>query len=212
MSDPRITVIVQAVPERPAWAETRRSIEDSDIATAYEVALQRPDLEPRDHFLNVLELAANAPTDWVLRLEDDVAVNRHILHNLWTWPALQDPRFGAGWLFDAGGTTRTVHDRMYQRVGTDRWHRGKLHCCQGVLLRRSDAAVLRERCSEWFGRVPGRLSQDLALSESVTALGKEICIHAPPLVEHLVEYPSTLGNPRMRWHTTEGAFKRDWRR
>lgn len=207
-----ITVIVQSVPERPSWPETRASIEASDIGTAYEVALQRPDVEPRGHFLELLDRAARAPTPWILRLEDDVLVNKSIIHNLETWPAKDDPRFGIGWLFDAGGTTRTTHDRMYQRPGKDRWHRGKLHCCQGVIMRTEDIPELRKACAAWFERHPGRLSQDIALSETVTAMGRAICVHGPPLVEHLANYPSTLGNARMRWHTTEGAFRSDWRR
>jgi len=207
-----ITVIVQSVPERLSWPETRRSLEASDIGDRYEVAPQRPELTPREHFLEVLDRGARAATPWVMRLEDDVLVNKSILHNLELWPAKTDPRFGIGWLFDAGGTTRTTHDRMYGRPGSDRWHRGTLHCCQGVLMRTADVPELRAHCAQWFEDHAGTLSQDLALSAAVTAMGQHICVHGPPLVEHLANYPSTLGNPRMRWHTTEGAFKLDWRR
>lgn len=211
-SDVNITVIVQAVPGRPSWPETRRSIEASDIGARYELALQAPDRTPREHFLALLKRAALAPTPWVLRLEDDVLVNQSIIHNLQTWPAKSDPQLGAGWLFDPGGTTRTVHDRMYGRVGTDRWHQGELHCCQGVLLPTECLTELAELSARWFDAHPGKLSQDLALSHAVAEMGLAICVHAPPLVEHLAHHTSTLGNPVMRWHTTEGAFKPDWRR
>lgn len=207
-----ITVIVQSVPGRLSWPETRRSLEASDIGERYEVAQQRPELTPREHFLELLDGAALAPTEWVLRLEDDVLVNRHIISNLESWPAKTDPRFGIGWLFDPGGTTRTTHDKMYQRTGKDRWHRGRLHCCQGVLMRTAEVPELRAHAERWFALNPGRLSQDLALSEAVQAMGREICVHGPPLVEHLVNYQSTLGNARMRWHTTEGAFRPTWQR
>lgn len=212
-STANITVIVQSVPGRPSWRETRLSIEASDIGERYKLAQQQPNVAMRDHFLGLLDRAASARTPWVLRLEDDVLVNRHIISNLESWPAKNEPRFGIGWLFDPGGTTRTVHDRMYQRPGKDRWHRGKLHCSQGVLMRTEDIPELRKRCAAWFDeqKDPGG-RQDIALSESVMAMGREICVHGPPLVEHLVNYQSTLGNARMRWHTTEGAFKLDWRR
>lgn len=207
------TVFVQTVPTgRDSWDETRASIEASDIGRSYYLLTQDERVAPRQHFLGVLESMSKCSTEWALRLEDDVLVNKHILHNLRRWPAKWDTRFGAGWCFDAGGATRTTHDRMYGRIGQDKWHVGLLHCCQGVLLRTADIPELRRLCEEWFQKNPGRLSQDIALSHAVATAGKQICIHAPSLLEHLIQYKSTLQNAHTRSHTSEGTFSPDWRR
>lgn len=206
-----IAVFVQTIPNRSSWPETRASIEASDIQQSF-LLEQARDKTPREHFLHVLQIMSQSQAPWAVRLEDDVLVNRHILHNVRSWNAKNEHRFGAGWLFDPGGTTRTTHDRIYQRLGSDRWHAGQLHCCQGVLLRTEDIPRLRNLCKAWFDANPGKLAQDLALSRAVAAAGKSICVHAPPLVEHLIRYSSTLGHARMRSHTTEGAFQLNWKR
>lgn len=207
-----ITTFVQTVPRRPSWAECKASIEASDIGTDYTVLEQASHTSPRQHFLYVLYRMSAAKTPWVLRLEDDVEVNRHIRENIATWDAKAEVDFGAGWLFDPGGTTRTTHDRLYQRIGKDRWHSGELHCCQGVLLPREHIPLLMMLCNQWFTDNPGVLAQDIALSRAVCALGRRICVHAPPLVEHLIKYTSTLGHANTRSHTTEGAFRLKWKR
>ena len=208
-----ITVFVQTINRmRDSWGETRASIESSDIGKNFLVLHQGENTTARQHFLGVLETMSKCSTEWALRLEDDVLVNQHILHNLRKWPAKYDERFGGGWCFDAGGVTRTVHDRMYGRQGNDKWHSGTLHCCQGVLLRTEEISKLRILCEEWFSKNPGRLSQDIALSNAIAASGKQICIHSPSLLEHLVRYQSTLKNAHTRSHTSEGTFLPEWRR
>lgn len=207
-----ITTFVQTVSGRAAWPECKASIEASDIGKAYFLLEQGKHTSPRQHFLHVLHMMSQASTPWVLRLEDDVEVNRFILANISSWDAKAEVDFGAGWLFDAGGKTRTTHDRMYQRVGKDRWHVGELHCCQAVLLRTDEIPLLSMLCARWFDDHPGVLAQDIALSRAVSSQGKRICVHAPPLVEHLIKYTSTLGHANTRSHTTEGAFRLKWRR
>lgn len=204
-----ITVFVQAVKDRRSWPETRTSIEDSDIGE-YRLSYQPENQTPREHFLSLMKRMSEVDTDWALRLEDDVLVNRFICKNIMSWPAKHERDFGAGWLFDAGGTTRTTHDKLYGRLGKDRWHSGQLHCCQAVLLRTRDIPAIRSHCAEWFTNTPGELGQDIAMSRAVAAMGKRICVHGPPLAEHLIRYSSTLGHARTRSHTTEGAFQVDW--
>lgn len=207
-----VTVFVQTIRDRSSWAESKQSILSSDIGWHYYLMEQGAQTDPRDHFLDVMHAMSQSSTEWVLRLEDDVIVNRHIIKNITDWPAKQQESFGAGWLFDAGGTTRNTHDRIYGRVGRDKWHSGQLHCCQAVLLRTVDVPLLKTYCKAWFDANPGVLAQDIALSRAVAVMGKKICIHAPPLVEHLIKYASTLGHANTRSHTTEGAFRLNWRR
>lgn len=207
-----IDVFVQAVRGRSSWETTQASIEASDIGERYVVSYQGERTTPRQHFLHLMATMAESKSPWVLRLEDDVLVNRHILENIKTWKAKNEKDFGAGWLFDAGGTTRTTHDKIYQRLGKDRWHGGQLHCCQGVLLRTEDIGRLRSICAQWFEANLGELGQDIALSRAVAVLGRRICVHAPPLVEHQIQFRSTLGHANTRSHTTEGAFQLEWQR
>lgn len=206
-----VAVFVQAVAGRRSWETTRASIEASDIANRYLVSYQAPDKSIREHFLDLLLWMSKSPEPWCLRLEDDILVNRYILENIAGWPAKDHPDFGAGWLFDPGGTTRTTHDRLYGRIGNDRWHSGELHCCQAVLLKTEAIPVLRQFCADWFSRNPSD-AQDIALSRAVAFMGKRICVHAPPLAEHLINFKSSLGHGKTRSHTTEGAFKLKWRR
>lgn len=207
-----ITTFVQTVHDRNSWPECKASIEDSDIGQNYFLLEQGPRTPPREHFLHVLHLMGECSTPWALRLEDDVEVNRHILANIASWESKDHPDFGAGWLFDAGGTTRSTHDRIYQRLGKDRWHTGQLHCSQAVLLRTADIPRIRSICAGWFDANPGVLSQDIALSRAIAVLGKKICVHAPPLAEHLIKFQSSLGHANLRSHTTEGAFRMKWKR
>jgi glycosyltransferase involved in cell wall biosynthesis len=210
-----ITVVVQAPPQsRPGWEQVRQAIEASDIGTNYDVMFQRPEHNSREHFLAVLDRLAAADTDLVLRLEDDVDVNRHILYNLSTWPELDDPRFGVGWVFDAGGSTYSSFDRKWRKIPTKcRWTNCRIAYSQGTLIHRRDVPWIRERSKLWFDIHPGVNDQDLALSEVICQRGKWICIHAPSLLEHRIDLPSMLNHGHSaRLGQSSGAFFKDWRR
>lgn len=168
-----ITTFVQSVPNRPKWPVTLDSIHASDIGTDFYISLQPPDLTPRQHFLRLLRWMADAPTPYVLRLEDDAIVNRHILANIRSWPALDDPRFGAGWLF-------CPLDRPYGGL----WDRSELHGSVGVVLPTEDIPRLIPRVERWFEEHERRLSQDIALSRAVWLSGKRLFLHRPALVDH----------------------------
>jgi len=204
-----LTVVIQAMPGRPALQKTLASIRESDLPEPT-ILYQPPDLTPVEFFLSVLDWMAAAPTELVLRLEDDVLVNRHILHNIQTWEAVHDPRFGLGWLYDPGGSTRTVHDVMYHRASEDRWHSGPLHGAQAVLAWTRDMPTVRRQAGEYTA-VHG-LVFDVALAAPLPLLGKAVCIHAPSLAEHQFGQ-STLGNyQHYIYDTSNGTFDLDWRR
>lgn len=196
-----VTVVVQGVPDRGlAWERSRESIEASDIGTDYMLMLNPEGVNPRQHFLNVMQRLADAPTEWVLRLEDDAIVNRHIVHNLRTWPALTAPDFGCGWGFFNG-----------HQQGP--WKGPELHGSLATLFRRAHLPAVMAGCKKWFAAHKGRLSQDLAMSRTVWDLGKRLYLHQPPLVEHPIDTPSTLGHLHNRAaHTTRGRFQLEWKR
>ena len=96
MSD--VTVFVQTCPERDAHiAPTLESLRQSDAE--FKVLRQPEDQRHCRFFLDVLREMASVNTRWVIRLEDDVLVSKHLVHNFLSWPALREPDFGVGWLF-----------------------------------------------------------------------------------------------------------------
>jgi hypothetical protein len=207
-----ITVGVRAVPNRGApWERSRRTIESSDIGTRYVRYVQPSNQTRREAYLSFMDWMAAVPTPLVLMLEDDALVNRHILHNLATWPAVHEPRFGAGWCMTPGGR-RNIHDYIYRRNRT-RWHdREYQHASVGVLLRAPDVPMLRARMVAWYEGRPGDLAHaDMALSSAVWRTGRRIALHSPSLVEHPLG-PSTLGHPHTIHDTTRGHFSATYRR
>jgi hypothetical protein len=213
-----VAVVVQAprVP-RPGWDQVQAAIEASDIGTNYEVLLQRPEHSLADHVIATLTRLHESGADLCLRLEDDVDVNEHIVHNIQTWSDVNDTRFGAGWLFDPGGCAWQRADREANRPSTQtRWHKGTLVYSQAIVFRREHLIDIRDQCAAWFAQRPvvQHANLDQALSTASIARGRQIAIHAPALVEHRIDLPSTLGhrhNPRGT-ATTRGAFAKEWKR
>ena len=214
-----ITVFVQA-PEalRRDWQTTADSIEASDIGKDYTVCLQREDQSCREHFMEMLSRMAECTTEMVLRLEDDVLVNRHILFNIDTWSERHQPQFGAGWAFDPGGTTLSTHDRMYRRPPSkSRWVSGSLMAySQATLFYVRDLVRIRQLCWTWFstrGGLKVGCEQDLAIAWAVNQMKRQICVHAPSLVEHRMDVKSLLDHKHVFEHgTSKGTFSVDWKR
>jgi hypothetical protein len=214
-----IAVVVQAcvAPGRPGWDEVRQAIEASDIGSQYELLFHPPGCPLADYILSSFERLYESGADLCLRLEDDIDVNEHIVHNVTTWPMLDDQRFGGGWLFDPGGSTWKSWDRKAGRISTEgRWHHGTLTYTQACLFHRKDLPSLRAGCARWFKSRPVHQHQyfDGAISHAMTERGLQIAIHGPPLVEHRIDLPSLLKH-RHSAHgtaTTRGAFAKHWRR
>jgi len=195
-----ITVLVQGVPGRQAWPRSRASIEASDIGSNYSLLLHPPGVTIAEHFLAVLRCALSAPSELVLRLEDDAIVNQHVVHNLWTWAAWQRDDFGAGWAFCPVSSS-------------SRWPSRDLHGSVGVLLKKSALPKIIERCEAQIHSEPSRIDQDLVLSRAVRDAGLYIYLHHPSLVEHPIDVPSSLGHVHTRQAgTTSGRFSAQWRR
>lgn len=95
-----VTVIVQTCPDRRiAAVPTLDSLRASDVGDDFLVMEHPEGVERCRFFRSVLVKMAEAPAEYVIRCEDDILVNRHLLHNFLTWPALREPMFGAGWLY-----------------------------------------------------------------------------------------------------------------
>lgn len=210
-----IAVVVQACPApgRPGWADVQASIETSDIGKNYQALYQPPGRSIREHFLDSLRRGADTGADLVLRLEDDIEVNRHILDNLRAWPAIDAKQFGVGWAFDPGGVANTTYHRKWDLVPTKwYWHDRKLSGSLAVLMWSKDVPTLCRLCEQWFAQHNSPCEQDLALSCATLAMGRRIAVHAPSLVEHRPGMASQLNHQHegIRASSSGGSFLRDW--
>lgn len=198
-----LAVVIQAMPDRPELEVMRRELELSDIGTDYEVMFQPPDLDPKVHFINVLKRLSEADTEYVLRLEDDCfKVNSHIKHNLLTWRALKDWKFGVGWGFRPGGSLPANKE----------WHKGRYHASLCTIFRRDMLPEIIRGCEKWFEFDKSPLPQDIAITMAVYEMGKQTAIHGPSLVENNIHAKSTLDHLNRPEHTSGGTFNREWRR
>ena len=106
--------------------QTLRSLRESDIGDEFEVCLGPPAsthtvAEMNQWWMDTLLRKATESTSdggrgYVVRFEDDIIVNRHILHNVKTWPALGQANFGMGDLFNADSYWPERYDPMLWRV------------------------------------------------------------------------------------------------
>lgn len=103
---------------------------------------------------------------------------------------------------------------MYHRYGEDTWVTEIMYCTSAVTLWRKDVPALIDGMAEWFVTHPGKGSCfDIALCEAVFRLRKQVCVHAPSLVDHDIAVPSTLGHLcTEKHHTACGTYREDWER
>lgn len=197
-----IEVFVFAAPGRDeAHARTFASIEASDIGKNYTVSMHPEGVTANEHWKATHELAAQAKSEFVLVLEDDVLVNRFILENIESWRWKHHKDFGGGWVYSPGGYARK-----------DTWYRGHKPWAMtpGVLYKTADLPRLTAVAVETMQKK--NLPWDCAIALACET-GKRVRVHHPSLVEHLNELPSKLGNPdKSPMRTSRGTFAPTWRR
>lgn len=205
-----ISTFVLSAPGRAATTEKcLQSLRESDIGSDYAVCTQAPGQEPLDHWSKTFLSMADAPTPLVLMLEDDCLTNKHVLHNIRSWPWIHDAEFGAGWLYSPAG----------YKHGTDAWYTNKYirewYGSVACLYWRKDLSTIHDVALNWMRegpRAPNRM-WDCAVSWAVRSLGKKIRQHGPPLFEHMYLEPSAFGHKNNRkTHSTHGTFDADFRR
>ena len=212
-----VTVLVMAAPNRGIVGERcRESIELSDIGKRYEWHEHPNGRTVLEHYREIMGRARAASTKLVMFLEDDAIVGRHILHNVRTWPEVDDPRFGVGWLMNPGGVEFRDLMEVYEgkESHTEWLRRERLHISAGLLFRTADLPELLTHVYAWQDEHDSSVPHtDLAVSGGVWRMGRHICMHATPsLVEHQIE-DSKLGHghhPSLS--TSRGTFRLKWRR
>jgi len=153
----------------------------------------------------------------IIRVEDDVIVNRHLVHNVVTWPALAESDFVMGTLFTldgnypgsgivAGRRQSGAHYRLdYGIAGL-----------QGVVY---DARRLEElaQVRQWLLKhKPSDCSfhsMSLQIYRSMFQLRRPVYVHFPSLVNgHSGSKISAGGRENLVGHYAHKTFKPDWRR
>ena len=205
---------MQSCPGRERALETTlSSVGRSDLGCVDAVSVHPPGVSMRSHFLSTLDAIAKSGRRFGLRLEDDVTVGEYILWNLGTWPALDEPDFGAGWGFVPFSVATGPSHKHETARGNVCFPAPELVCSQCVLIRAADATAIATRCHALWNTVDGQ--QDRALSRAVWEMGRRVYLHLPPVCEHDLRHPSTLAQDRRSEPTllsTFGLFEADWRR
>lgn len=96
-----------------------RSVSESDVGDI-EICEQPPGVDRIDFYIQTLR-RLRTEAAFLLRLEDDILVNRHIIHNVLRWRGFDEPSFGAGWLsvpsnyaLDTNHIDRGPHGTLYR--------------------------------------------------------------------------------------------------
>jgi len=204
-----VAVYVQSHAGRAALVEQLRlTLEASDVGTDYKVLLHPPGQPIADFFHDVLGTMGQSTADLVVRLEDDVLVNRHFRHNTLTWPALHEPSFGMGWLMSP---PLGIWDVIYGKRCRNPTAQRQIPICVANVFWTRDMPWIIEGSKRWFAR-HGGTAMDFALSTAVVDGGRMSYLHTPCIAEHNTRAPSTLGHHHKREHTSAGLYRRDWKR
>lgn len=208
-----VAVAIQTVAGREAALEqTCRSVQASDIGTDYSVAVHPAGLTTEQHCIAILRDLAASGRPYALRLEDDVIVNQHILHNLTTWPALSESNFGAAWAYVPACLLFDMARLGYgpKTRASFRWNGPELGGSLGVFFRTADLPAIIECMEQHQG-----LAQDWSMSMAVYELGKVVYFAKPSLIEHNVAMDSAMGHTKQHhgvYHTSGDHFNAQWKR
>jgi hypothetical protein len=193
----------------PVLNGLRSSLEASDVGIEYTVMMHPPGHTVVEHFLAVLAAMRDADTDLVLRLEDDAVVNRHVRHNLTTWPAIHRPDFGAGW---AMSPPLSVLDWIYRKRVRNPSRKRLIPVCAAVMFWRRDMEWVIAGCERWFAHHGGN-AMDFAMSAAVHDEKKQNYLHDPCVADHRVlGIASTLSHTHKSSSTAAGAYNQNWKR
>lgn len=236
MNSQDILVWLQSTVRRDP-SRTIRSIEHSDIGSRFILVKdQKARTFPQDYsdlqqwwhstWLDMVASAQIRGCRWILRLEDDVLVNRHILHNLCTWSAPHNKLFGLGTLFvpdywlKRPELFQTIDGAAIRKVKDVEGAQGQLVATD--LVAELLAGVPRARQERGLCQDKHPPSFDWSLSRSAWYLGRRVFVHMPALVDLHEESRSSKidlaqhrgappDNPRKHYWGHE-SFNPTWRR
>lgn len=228
-----ILVWVQSTIRRDPDA-TIRSIERSDIGKRFILHQDRASRSfPGDYpalqehwtraWKEMVEVALVRKCTWILRLEDDIEVNKHILYNLCTWEAPKSSLFAFGSLF--------VPDYWLERPelfleDPETWECFRnirdIEGAQGQFIHRDSVLPLLEKVPHALQERGEALSFDWSLSRAAWQFGKRVFIHRPSLVTNLdtsrfstidlEQHKSQQPQESEKHYWGSASFKETWKR
>lgn len=199
---------------------TLSSIRDSDVMD-FEV-IEAPRLPtPRDVTLWLFgaldSMACRLPDDsLIVRLEDDVIVNRHLRHNVRNWAAVREPTFVAGVLFTMDGNWppsemfrgATKSGATYRTDLGNAGSQGQVFKASAIprMLSKADEALKRLRDDR------GDEGMDAHVSRAMRALRTPLFVHFPSLVNcHEGSLVGSDGKRKAAGFFSHGTFDPDWK-
>ncbi len=153
------------------------------------------------------------PPRFILRLEDDVIVNRHILHNVASWQALHEPNFGFGQLFNWDGDypPRACMAAINRHGSVERKDQ-EFYGAQGQLFL---AEIIPQVADSFlhFGKNfygEDHFNLDGCVTRSVRSAGKVGYLHRPSLVNCHAACSTAASGYQHNGHFSKKSFSLDW--
>lgn len=184
------TAIITCPQRKDVLNQTLVSYHDADFSASPHIFVDAQNLanvqeSQTANSLRALKEMLKLPWAWLLFAEDDVEFNRHIQHNLYTWPELQAGAISCGRLYSAD-TFGGLAPNPYLLGGS-----------QGILLERK----LAEKIVREWHTLGGM--QDLRIFR----IAGRVHVHQPNLVQHRPVRSTWGGLPHY-----SVTFDYDWRR
>jgi hypothetical protein len=157
------------------------------------------------------------PPCFIIRLEDDVIVNKHIMHNAASWQAIQEPNFGMGQLFNWDGDyPPRVHVSRRNHWGSLARLDKEFYGAQGQMFR---GEIVPRVAAMFPGLVEARWGNQFNLDGAVVRTVCSIAegsyvgyLHVPSLVNcHEMSCTAASGY-KHNGHFSSKTFSPDWRR
>lgn len=186
------TAIITCPQRAGVLQQTLVSYHDTDLVAAPYVFTDDRNLPDKrvsqaENALRALKSMLDVPWQWLLFAEDDVEFNRHILHNLFTWPELCRGYVQCGRLYSV------------ETYGGIAPNAAAVANSQGILLSRK---LVTQIVADWYKFAPHVMS-DIRIFR----IAGRVHTHQPNLIQHRTEV-STWGGAK---HVST-TFDYDWRR
>lgn len=232
-----VLVWLQTTVRRDA-SQTIKSIERSDIGGRFLVVEDKKQRQfPRDYidlqnfwhrsWLEMADAARVRNCSLILRLEDDIVVNRHILHNVCRWKAPESPLFGLGTLFSPDYWLKKPQLFVADKA-TGAVYRNNIDVegAQGQLVATSRieallAGVPQAIRDKGFGKPHHQPSFDWSLSRAAWPLGLRAFVHQPALVDlhaaslqsqiDLEQHQTNKPHPAEQHYWGHKSFQENWK-
>jgi len=152
--------------------------------------------------------------DCIVRLEDDVIVNQHFLHNVTTWTAPEEPDFGMGLLFLWDGCWPPLpHMHRYKRKGALCRLDLDLPGAQAQMFKASAIPGIVgsiANAQRWWN--PDVLIFDCVVTRATRLSGKYVYCHTPSLVNCHPGCTVAASGYKHQGHFSFKTYKPEWKR